>query len=161
MDVDHILNAFNQCQVEYILIGGMNFLLRHLPVITFDVDLWVEDTQENLERCNRALALLDAEWGPTEDDWGPVAARPAGWLASQAVFCLTSPSGPIDVFRSVKGLPPWRECEARADQRRTSSGVAFLSLSDQDMLACQMALPEGERKADRIRTLRQALGEDG
>jgi hypothetical protein len=50
MTVDQILETFNRRQAGYLLIGGMNFLLRHQPVLTFDVDLWVADTPENLRR---------------------------------------------------------------------------------------------------------------
>ena len=93
MNVDQILKTLNAHQVAYILIGGMNFLLRHAPVLTYDVDLWIEDTPENLRRCEQALAELQAQWGPSEKDWGPVAGKASGWLGSQPVFCLTSPHG--------------------------------------------------------------------
>ena len=47
MNVDTILDTMNRNMVDYILIGGMNFLLRHAPVITYDVDLWIKDTSGN------------------------------------------------------------------------------------------------------------------
>jgi hypothetical protein len=47
--------------------------------------------------------------------------------------------------------------QARAIPSRTSGGVAFLALSDRDMLACQEALPESLRKMNRIKVLRQAI----
>ena len=47
MNVDRILETFNRHEVAWLLIGGMNFLLRHKPVLTFDVDLWVDDTVQN------------------------------------------------------------------------------------------------------------------
>jgi hypothetical protein len=70
MNVDRILETFNRQQVAYLLIGGMNFLLGHKPVLTYDVDLWVEDTEENLRRCEAALAELDAEWRRTAGESG-------------------------------------------------------------------------------------------
>ena len=36
MDVERILQTMNGKQVAYLLIGGMNFLLRHEPMLTFD-----------------------------------------------------------------------------------------------------------------------------
>ena len=50
MNVENIFGTFNTCQVDFILIGGMNFLLRHAPILTFDVDLWIDDTAENRSR---------------------------------------------------------------------------------------------------------------
>lgn len=156
MNVDHILRTFGGCGVEFLLIGGMNFLLRHEPVLTYDIDLWVRDTSANLARCDAALRLLEAEWGDSEQTWRPVAAQP-GWLARQSVFCLTSPSGAIDIFRSVTGLPSWDQSNSRAIAGRTATGVEYRGLCDDDMLACQLALPEGERRLTRIDTLRRAV----
>jgi hypothetical protein len=157
MNVDHILETLNRHAVAYLLIGGMNFLLRHAPVLTFDVDVWIEDTSENLRRCERALAALAAEWGATDADWGPVLKRPSGWLDRQALFCLNSPHGAIDVFRAVQGLDAWTTSRQHARQEVTASGVPYFGLSDADMLRCQYALDEPLRKPLRIQTLEKAL----
>lgn len=159
MDVDAILDAMNRHGVDYLLIGGMNFLIRHQPVATFDVDVWIDDVQDNRRRCESALTVLDAAWGETETDWRPVRDRAPGWLDRHGVYCLTSRAGHIDIFRSVEGLPDWRTCRARAGIAQTASGVAFPALADRDLLACQLALPEEERKLDRIRYLRRLLGD--
>ena len=155
MNVDEILRVFNECGVEYLLIGGMNFLLRHQPVLTYDIDLWIRDTPMNLARCDAALQALGAEWGPTEEAWRKVAEQP-GWLSRQSVFCLTSASGAIDVFRAVTGLPSWEEANDRAYAGRTAGGITYRGLCDEDMIACQMALPEGQRRNDRIAALRRS-----
>ncbi|MBU6398946.1 MAG: hypothetical protein KGS61_01380 [Verrucomicrobia bacterium] len=100
MNVDEILDALNREQVEYPLIGGMNFLLRHRPELTFDVDVWVRDDSTNLPRLNRALRALGAEWGETEMDWKPVP-EDWRWLLHQGLFCLTTRHGALDSFREV------------------------------------------------------------
>ena len=156
MDVDHILRTLNDHGVDYPLIGGMNFLLRHAPVLTYDVDLWIHDVSENRARCAAALAALGACWGPSEADWQPVTDEPR-WLERQPVFCLTSPSGAIDVFREVRGLGAWDASAGRAVQGLTATGVAYRGLADEDMIACQLALPEAERRPGRIETITQAL----
>ena len=160
MNVDRILKTFNGHGVEYLLIGGMNFLLRHTPVVTFDLDLWINDTTENLRRCERALAALKAEWGKTEDEWEPVARRRAGWLESQGVFCLTCPYGAIDIFRRVSGLGDWPASRATAVTARTGTGVPYLGLSDEDMLRSQQAVPDSEKRRERMRVLKNALGKN-
>ena len=156
MNVDHILQTFNAYEVEYLLIGGMNFLLRHEPVLTYDIDFWILDTAANLARCDTALRQLDASWGATEDSWRPVAEQ-AGWLTLQSVFCLTSPVGAIDIFRGVTGLPSWKACRERSVAGQTAAGVEYRGLCDEDMIACQMALPEGQRRQTRIEALRRAI----
>jgi hypothetical protein len=157
VNVDAILEAFHRRKVRAILIGGMNFLLRHQHVMTFDLDLWVADSDENLANVADALRDLGAQWGRDDTSWGPI---PSGyaWLRRQTVFCLTSPYGAIDIFLEVAGLErQWAACRDRCDDRTTDSGIPYVSLSDRDMLACQMALPEGDRRLDRIRYLQQRL----
>jgi hypothetical protein len=159
MDIDGILTAFKQHEVVYLLIGGVNFLLRHAPELTFDVDIWVADTEENRARLNAALRHLRAEWGPTEKAWAPVPDDPA-WLRRQPLFCLTTPYGALDVFREVKGLEgEFEQAFARAIQSQTPSGVSYTGLSDEDMLRCQEALDPSERKAGRIEVLRRAISQ--
>ena len=63
--IDDILQVLNHHGVQYILIGGVNFLLQHQPIATFDVDFWVEDSDENRDRCHAALAALGAFGVPT------------------------------------------------------------------------------------------------
>lgn len=149
----------NRHGVRYMLIGGMNFALRHQPVTTFDVDLWIEDGEENRRRCELAMAELHATWGITEDAWQPVAQLPSGWLDSQQVYCTLSPSAAIDIFRSVRGLSDWQNCAARGIEMTTSNGTRYLALSDRDMLDCQLALDEGQRNKSRIDFLRTAIAQ--
>lgn len=158
--MERILETFNRHEVEYLLIGGVNFLLRHEPVLTFDVDVWIRDEPTNRQRCEQALVDLDAAWGRDDADWRPTRDRESGWLELQAVFSLTTAAGALDVFRAVRGLSSWETCRARADRRTTPGGTPYWSLSDRDMLACQLALDETQRKQDRIRALRLALGEE-
>jgi len=160
MNIDHILWTFADCGVEYLLIGGMNFLLRHEPVLTYDIDFWIRDTAENRDRCDTALRALDAAWGATEEDWRSVAAQP-GWLVRQGIFCLTSPSGAIDIFRTVTGLLSWEDCNTRAHAGRTAAGAPYRGLSDDDMLACQLALPPEQRRQSRVEALKRAADRGG
>lgn len=160
MNIDHILDTFNKHGVKCLLLGGMNFLLRHKPVLTFDIDFWIHDTPENLERCEQAMSDLDASWGATDEEWEKVALLEHGWLSRQAMFCTMSPYGAIDIFRTVKGLDDWEESAAKAVKDRTANGSEYLGLSDEDMLKCQYALDENQRKLDRIRTLEEAEGQN-
>jgi hypothetical protein len=157
MNVDEILRALNEERVDYLLIGGMNFLLRHLPELTFDVDIWVRDDAENLNRLTRALRRLGAQWGRTEAAWAPVP-EDWRWLETQAVFCLTTQHGALDVFRDVLGLEGrYPECKTRSVPAQTANGIPFHPLCDEDMLASQEALPPGQQKVGRMETLRAAI----
>ena len=161
MNIDQILSVFEKHSVDYLLIGGVNFLLNHVPEMTYDVDLWVQDHDQNLQKTNAALKELQAEWGPTENDWRPVHPE-HDWLRRQPVFCLTSPHGAIDIFRAVKGLEgKYDECKKRALRRTTATGIGYTSLSDEDMLQCQLALPEAARKLGRVEALKRSIANRG
>ena len=156
VNVEHIIKVLNRHKVAFLLIGGVNFLLRHRPELTYDVDIWVEDTDRNLDCCEKALVHLKAEWGRSDDDWRPVAEHKQGWLRRQMVYCLTSPDGSIDVFRKVKGLDDWHASFMRAARGNVGS-APFFGLSDEDMLKCQKALSKSEQKQDRIRFLERVI----
>jgi hypothetical protein len=156
-NIDYILTTLNRHQVDYLLIGGVNFLFRHTPVLTYDIDVWIEDMPDNRGRCEAALVELQAEWGITDDDWGPVAAKRPGWLDRRSVLCLISPHGAIDVFRSVAGLTSWSSCRERAEAGKTVLGTGYFGLCDADMLECQLALPTGQRNDARIHYLTDVL----
>ena len=132
-------------------------MLRHRPLLTYDVDFWIEDTKENRLRCEQALAKLDAEWGKTEEHWTPVSEFPEGWLDAQTVYCLLSPHGAIDIMRSVEGLSDWQESSQCGIDGKTNAGTPFRGLSDSDMLKCQLALSDSQRKAERVQILTEIL----
>jgi hypothetical protein len=157
MDADRIFEIFNRYKVNYLLIGGMNMLLRHGGSLTYDIDLWIEDSSDNLRRCHEALAKLESSWGASDTDWGPIAHKNPAWLKQQNVFCTLSPAGAIDIFRSLEGLPSWLECRSRAVEAKTSAGTSFPALSDEDMLKCQTNLPVQEQRQDRILLLKRIL----
>ena len=74
----------NRHGVRFLLIGGMNFMLRHEPVLTFDIDLWIEDTEANRRNCETAIVELETTWGPTDDTWQPVV------VVVEPAYCLRS-----------------------------------------------------------------------
>ena len=159
MNIDEILATMNRHGCQFLLIGGMNFMLRHQPILTYDVDLWVEDSDENRRRGETALSELRAEWGPTDSEWRPVSELAPGWLDRQYVFSLTTPHGAVDIFRSVAGLDDWQQCRQAAKREATSSGITYHGISDEDMLKCQLALSDSDRKHQRIKALRDAIAE--
>lgn len=157
MDVEHILRTLNSHGVEYILVGGMNFLLNHTGPLSYELGLFINDTTPNRIELNFALQELGCEWGPGSDHWKAVPGDPQ-WLERQPVYCLTSPHGAIDIFRAVKGLEDgFDACKARAELRSMQDGEMYYSLSDEDMLRSQLALPETEIHKDRIETLKKSI----
>ncbi len=160
MDIDRIFKSLFDEKVDYILIGGVNFLLNHEPILTYDVDIWFRNTDENKGRLNHVLLDLGAKWGESVETFALIPENPA-WLDRQVMFCLTTDAGSLDIFREVRGLEgAYDECYARSLEKKTNTGMIYRSLSDRDMLACQTALDPRDQKLDRIRVLKQVLKMD-
>ena len=159
LDCARLLQSLNKNSVRFILIGGMNYFLRYRPVTTQDIDIWIEPTVENTARCESALNEIDAEWGKGDEDLGPTRLKPVGWLRSQAVYCLLTKCGFVDIFRSVVGLANFEDSWDRAEIATMADGIVFHSLCARVMIDCQLALPETSRKQDRINHLKGLLGE--
>ena len=134
MNIDHILETLNSNNVKYLLIGGMSYFLRHKPQLTFDIDFWVENSEQNLALVEKSLSLLDSEWGVDDKSWKKVSLYSSGWIKSQSIFALSSPYGAIDIFTKVKGLNNWNDSFSSAVKGLTASGVGYYSINDEDLL---------------------------
>jgi hypothetical protein len=149
-DYRRVFSAMNTNRVSYLLVGGLNYFLRHKPVTTQDIDLFIDDTPQNRQHCEDALIELDAEWGRRDEDWGDVSAKPKGWLSGQSVFCLLTQFGPVDIFLSIPGIPCFSEALQRSELFEIDPSSQVRLISTEDLLACQLAIPEVYRKRERI-----------
>ena len=156
-DYRKVFITMNRNSVSYLLIGGLNYFLIHNPVTTQDIDLFIDETPENRFACENALIDLGAEWGQRDDDWGPVHAKPMGWLGGQSVFCLLTRFGPVDIFLSVPGISSYGEALSRSVRYNVDADLQLNLISARDLLDCQLAIPEAYRKPERINFLRGVL----
>jgi hypothetical protein len=53
-----VLKAFAEFQVEYILVGGVALVLHGMERLTRDVDVFVKNQPENIERLQKALSSV-------------------------------------------------------------------------------------------------------
>ena len=159
-DYRRVFFAMNRHAVSFLLIGGLNYFLAHKPVTTQDIDLLIDDTSNNRSACENAMIDLAAEWGKRDDEWGPVVAKPKGWLWGQSVFCLLTQCGPVDIFLSLPGISGYSDAMNRSVSFDLGADMQIQLISAYDLLACQMALPEIYRKQERIHFLRGVLDSD-
>ena len=159
LDYERVFRVMNQCSVEFLLIGGLNYYLLHRPVSTQDIDLFINDDVANRRRCELALEELSAQWGRTDDDWGPVGQKMPGWLSYQGVYCLLTIAGPVDIFRSLAGVVSFDWALVDSKELIVGSNTVVRLIGTKDLLACQMAIPETARRQDRVKHLREILGQ--
>jgi len=54
-DFEDLLGLFHSNEVRYLIVGGLAFIFHAKPRYTKDIDLWVENDPDNIDRANRAL----------------------------------------------------------------------------------------------------------
>jgi len=55
-DFEDMLALLERHKAKYLIVGGLAFIYHAKPRYTKDMDLWVEPSDENIHRTNRALA---------------------------------------------------------------------------------------------------------
>ncbi len=66
-DFEDMLALLERHKVQYLIIGGVAFIYHAKPRYTKDMDLWLESSDENVQRANLALAEFGS---PTLFDLG-------------------------------------------------------------------------------------------
>ena len=55
MDTENLLKLFNDRKVKYVIIGAAAFPVHGYARATLDTDIFIEPTEENVEKCLAAL----------------------------------------------------------------------------------------------------------
>jgi hypothetical protein len=89
-DFREIISAFNDGEVDYLVVGAYAVAAHGLPRATGDIDLWIRPTPENAKRAWRALVAFGApmERVSVDDLAAPKQAR----RRSSAGHCRRRPS---------------------------------------------------------------------
>ncbi len=67
-DFEDLLLLFEQEGVRYLIVGGLAFIFHAKPRYTKDMDIWVENTPENIRKANVALAVFGSPSLLSEND---------------------------------------------------------------------------------------------
>ncbi len=96
-DLQEFIEACNDHEVEYILVGGYAVILHGYSRSTGDIDVWINPTKANYEKL---LGAFDQFQMPIFD------MSEAKFLATESydVFSFGLPPNGIDIMTSVKGL---------------------------------------------------------
>jgi len=96
-DFRDFLNALNEAEVRYILVGGYSVVLHGYSRTTGDMDLWVERTSENYKRIIKAFQIFGMSlFDMTESNF---LSHPI-W----DVFTFGTPPVAIDIMVKIEGL---------------------------------------------------------
>jgi len=96
-DFRDFINALNEADVRYILVGGYSVVLHGYSRTTGDMDLWMERTSENYNRLLKAFNIFGMPvFDMTEDNF---LSHPI-W----DVFTFGTPPVAIDIMVKLEGL---------------------------------------------------------
>ena len=96
-DFRDFLNALNEAEVRYILVGGYSVVLHGYSRTTGDMDIWMERTSENYERIIKAFQIFGMPlFDMTESNF---LSHPI-W----DVFTFGTPPVAIDIMVKIEGL---------------------------------------------------------
>jgi hypothetical protein len=121
-DFSALLAAFNDANVDYLLIGGRAYSFHDQPRYTKDYDLWIRPTPENARRAFAALARFGAPMdGITADDL----------IDPEAYYAMGVPPNRIDVLNTIEAISfdeawPHRVEGRHGDQRMWVIGIGDL-----------------------------------
>ena len=96
-DFQDFLRSFNECEVEYILVGGYSVILHGYSRTTGDMDIWVRKTKENYSRIVAAFKRFGMPMFDMSE---------ANFLSNPAFDVFTFGRVPvsIDIITKFKGL---------------------------------------------------------
>ena len=95
-DQKELLSVFNECGVEYLIVGGQAVNAHGVPRLTKDLDIFVRSSGDNSEAIYRALA----KFGAPIEDYMPADFRDH----PNDIFQFGLPPNRIDVLQSIGTL---------------------------------------------------------
>jgi hypothetical protein len=115
-DFNDLFKTFNDCHVEYLVVGAHAVMFYARPRYTKDLDVWVNPTPENAQCVWNALADFGA---PLQD------VTVASFTDPDLVYQVGVPPNRFDI---MMGLPGVTFAEAWAHREQSSYGGTPISI---------------------------------
>lgn len=119
-DYNELLQHLNDCQVEYLIVGGYALMKYTEPRYTKDLDIWVNRTPENATRVCQALERFGA---PLEND----AITPETFAQPQVVYQIGIAPVRIDLVSDITGVEFSEAWKNRLDSALFGVPIKFIS----------------------------------
>lgn len=127
-DFKDLFKAFNDCHVEYLVVGAHAVMFYARPRFSKDLDVWVNPTPENAQRVWQALTTFGA---PLQE------VTLASFTNDELVYQVGIEPNRIDVMMGIQGVEfaaAWANRE-----HSTYGGVSIPIISRQDLIRAKRA----------------------
>ena len=138
-DFEDLLVLFQRHEVRHLIIGGLAFIYHAKPRYTKDMDLWVENSDDNIDRANLALAAFGSPTMLAKED------------PKQVVQIGLAPNR-IDLLVEVGGMSFLEAWEKRIQGRYGQSPANWIDLDS--LLEIKSAIDHPRHQED-ARVLRE------
>ena len=129
-DFHDFLNALNDQQVKYILVGGFSVIIHGYSRTTGDMDIWVERTKENYQKLEKAFLQFGMPvFDMTEENF----LNHPQW----DVFTFGKPPVAIDIMVKIKGLD-FGDCFNRAI-KYNQGDLSVMTIKKEDLISAKRA----------------------
>jgi len=118
-----LLQALNDCQVEYLIVGGYAVMKYTEPRYTKDLDIWVHSSPQNAARLFEALAQFGA---PLQND----GITPETFSEPGIVYQIGVAPVRIDILTQITGLQFAAAWTNRIASTMFDVPIQFISLED-------------------------------
>jgi predicted nucleotidyltransferase len=118
-----LLRILNECEVEYLIVGGYAVMKYTEPRYTKDLDVWVYNSQQNSARLYQALAGFGA---PLKHD----GVTPETFTKDKVVYQIGVAPVRIDISTHIDGVSFDTAWQNRVTDSIFGVPVHFISLSD-------------------------------
>lgn len=136
-DFMRLLRAFAKVDVRYLLVGAFAVEFHGQPRTTRHMDLWLDDSAENMERVYRAL---------TEFGTPPIAIDHLNAASPLEVVWLGVPPNRIDLAKGLRGLDFATAWEHRAET--DLDGIRVHVIGRKDLIASKRECGRDKDLAD-------------
>lgn len=144
-DVERLLSALIDGQVDFVVIGGIAAVLHGSARATFDLDICFAYDAANLDRLGAVLTSLGAHLRGIDEDVPFIA--DGATLRRADLLTLSTAAGDLDVMRAPDGAPRYDALRAHADEFDVGGFVVRVA-SIEDLIAMKTAADREKDRAD-------------
>jgi hypothetical protein len=154
-DPGELLRALEAHHVRYVVIGAIAAIAAGAPILTTDLDVTPERSDENLERLTLALRDLEATLRVPGEPDGVVFPIDAAMLASADSWTLATRAGDLDLVFSPDGTTGYGDFRRGARLERIA-GITVPVAALADVIRSKEAAGR-EKDAMQLPILRRTL----